>query len=177
MSLELGRGGEAEGGGPPGAGHQSDQRRVHGQQGEGSHTPVHHRLARHQICADELLEHISPLHITSTDMSLLPAHTNTHIPDGVRRIRGSTWSEYRPLLDADYHAARAHLLHVNLHSREYTGLVGRVAQDEGHQDEDRGPAPFGPRPVLLVALGFVRLLRGQFSSRRLSVSAVLRGGP
>ena len=37
--------------------------------------------------------------------------------------------------------------------------------------------PFGPRPAILVALGLVRVLRGQFSSRRLSVSAVLRGGP
>ena len=34
-----------------------------------------------------------------------------------------------------------------------------------------------PDFTILVAPGFVWLLRGQFSSRRLSVSAVLRGGP
>ena len=31
------------------------------------------------------------------------------------------------------------LLHVDSHCCEYVLLVGRVAQDEGHQDEDRDP--------------------------------------
>ena len=97
--------------------------------------------------------------------------------------RGAEGERYAPseclsLSDADYYAVRERLLHVDSHCCEYALLVDRVAQEEGHQDEDRGPVPFDLRPgSLLVVPGFVRLLRGQFSSRRLSVSAVLRGGP
>ena len=65
-------------------------------------------------------------------------------------------SEYRPPLGCRPLRRAGNLLHVDSHCCEYV-LVGRVAQDEGHQDEDRGPAPFGPRPgSLLVVPGFVR---------------------
>ena len=47
---------------------------------------VHHRLARHQIRVDELLDHIGSDRITSTDMCLLPAHTNTHVGNIIGRI-------------------------------------------------------------------------------------------
>ena len=74
-------------------------------------------------------------------MSLLSAHTNTHIPDGVRRIRSSTWPEYRTLLNTDYYAIRTHLLHVDSHSREYARLVGRVAHKEDYDYYDDKSAP------------------------------------
>ena len=81
-------------------------------------------------------------------MSLLPAHTNTHIPDGVRRIRGSTWPEYRTLSDADHYAVRTHLLHVNLHSREYARLVGRIAHKKDYNcyDDKSSPSHSGYSP-------------------------------
>ena len=94
--------------------------------------PVHHRLARHQIRADELLGHIGSNRITSTDMGLLPAHANAHVINIVGRIYLSSRSEYRPLADADY----------------YARLVGRIAHKKDYNcyDDKSSPSHSGYSP-------------------------------
>ena len=81
-------------------------------------------------------------------MGLLPAHANAHVINIVGRIYLSSRSEYRPLADADYYAVRAHLLHVNLHSREHARLVGRIAHKKDYNcyDDKSSPSHSGYSP-------------------------------
>ena len=81
-------------------------------------------------------------------MSLLPAHTNTHIINIVGRIDFSSRSEYRTLLNTDYYAVRARLLHVDSHCCEHARLVGRVAhkKDYDYYDDKSAPSHSGYSP-------------------------------